>query len=147
MLVRPSDEQLATVAYELHQRAVRLAQAWFAAGLELARVLDRIRREQLYRFLGYETFEEYLAAPELGWSLRTYQRFRALAEWAERREIPGERLARIGVRKAEALAQHDLVLTATVSDPSEQRRVLDELLDEAEQCAYRDFLVRIRERL
>ncbi|MCS7294972.1 MAG: hypothetical protein NZ761_06215 [Dehalococcoidia bacterium] len=145
---RAADErELAAIAHELHQRAVRLLQAWFATGLELVRVLERIRREQLYRYLGYDSFEEYLAAPDLGWSLRTYQRFRALAEWAERRAIPDERLARIGVRKAEALAQHDLLLTASVPDQNEQRRVLDELLDEAEQTAYRDFVVRVRERL
>ncbi len=59
---------VATAAWDLHQRAIALTQAVRRCWVELGQVFLAIEQQQHYRTLGYASFEEYLAQPELGYS-------------------------------------------------------------------------------
>lgn len=50
----------------IHRRIVRLKQQGMATFLELAVCLKAVRDNKLYEKMDYETFEAYIASPELG---------------------------------------------------------------------------------
>lgn len=52
-------------ALELHNRVISLKGKLFNIFIELGEALSKMHRGKLYKPLGYRTFEEYIASPEV----------------------------------------------------------------------------------
>lgn len=92
----------ADVAWSVHRNVVTLRTEFEQKGFELGQALARIQRERLYELLGHDTFESYLADPEVSVSRRHAYRLITVA----RAYVPSmaHEVAAMGVAKAEMVA-------------------------------------------
>ena len=58
-------------AFELHQKILNLGKQMNIGFFELAGIFKTIRDEKIYKDLGYGSFKEYLALPEMPYELPT----------------------------------------------------------------------------
>ena len=63
--------ELALVAHKRHQRILNIAQQMNQGAIVLGKELYEMKENEEYEALGYETFESYLAMPELSFKRRT----------------------------------------------------------------------------
>jgi hypothetical protein len=116
-------------AYKIHRQLVELKHTVEASGLIMGKLLYDIQEQQIYQQLGYGTFEEYLADPELSFKRSTaYNLKKTYKQWVldygysidELGEIGFERLLEVGkvatpetkdswLNKAQALSRSDLL--------------------------------------
>ena len=68
-------------AFELHKSIVRLKVQMGVAFLELGRLLKEIRDKELFKVLGYDSFQAYLTDSELGFKRRTAYYYIEIYEW------------------------------------------------------------------
>ena len=63
--------ELALIAHKRHQRILSVAQSMNQGAVILGKELYEMQTNEEYKALGYETFEAYLAMPELSFRRRT----------------------------------------------------------------------------
>ena len=132
-------EERAEYAFGLHQRIVSLIRRITEQIFELTDYLKQMRDERLYEYLGYSSFKEYLASPEIGWSLATFNRYHQIVEFWRRYGIPQEELPELGVSKASVLAQYEPIIEAKYPEESERQEVVRTLVLEAKDLSVGDF--------
>ena len=73
--------------------------------LVLGRLLKENRDSSLYKFLGHDTFEEYLGAPELGFKRSTaYNLIKLIELYSVKLGVPDNRLVAVGTTKLGKIA-------------------------------------------
>lgn len=108
-------------AHELEQQVVVGCRTIRTAWLHLAAFLHEINAERLYTLLGYETFNEWLGAPEISLSRsHAYALIGSYVEFVIERGIAPESIATIEATKlAEtlpALRRGDVQVEAAIAD-------------------------------
>ena len=125
-------------AYQVHGQVMQALRVMNGAWLVLAKLLVEVRSERLYQDLGYDSFDEYLATPELGLDGRTVRRwlaaYEATVHLVNGAVIDEERLLAIGSTKLEAVRP----LLDAGADP-------EEVLSRAEALSVRDLKLSMRE--
>lgn len=94
---------LAREAHALHERVVGLVQRGNAVALQLGGALSSMHDRELYRALGYATWQEYVAQPEISITVRTAYRWMSFAECATVAELSPADAATLGPVKAEII--------------------------------------------
>lgn len=144
-LVIPPEKpvDVAALAFRLHEDVRALVGTIRTAFLELGTRLRLINDFSLYRELGHETFESYLADPEVQCDLRRteiYRLIRAARVFVPsvgQPPLPVEAVAALGITKADLLAP-------AVARADEDERA--ELLAVARSLSVRDLRSALRER-
>ena len=94
-------------AYERHRRIVELRDTLERNALELGEALYWFEREKQYRQLGYDSFNAYLADPDVNIGRSTAFKFkRVYALFVLRLECPAAGLLEAGADKLEVIAPH-----------------------------------------
>jgi len=127
--------ETAGAAWNRHQKIVALRNQAEATFLELGKELYWFEKEKQYLDLGYETFEEYIASPDIDLRRRTafllkqiYRRFELELK------VPGPALLATGTGKLKEIVPH-------VSHENK-----DELLAQAQALSYHDLRKWLRTR-
>ena len=103
---KPKLEKIADAAFENDQLIKRLASHLTLGFLEFGRLLKDNRDKNYYEALGYETFEEYIANPELSLSRTTIYRFiRVFEVYVEKLKLPKKELALVGCSKLDLIKE------------------------------------------
>lgn len=99
--VRSDQERAVTAAYQQEARIVGLVKDIRAKWVELAEQLYLFQQSQAYATLGYESLEQWLAAPDIEMSRRTFFALtEAYRELVVNRNVQLTRLAGIDMTKA-----------------------------------------------
>jgi len=130
-------ERIAERAWSLHCEVVRYITSINETFLDLGRVLRTIHDERLYVQLGYDTFESYIASPEVSLSRTLVYRLLRAVKIVESGLVPEETAQAIGVSKLDAIAPY-----IEKAPPD----TVTEVLVEAQSLSYRDLNERLRER-
>jgi len=111
------------IAEENHQLILRLKETLTNGFLLLGEKLSKCQKEQLYLVLGYDTFEEYIASPDIGFKRSwVYDLMRIYRTFVEQLKISPEKLQRIGVTKL--LTIETIVNNSNYNDWLEKANVL-----------------------
>lgn len=124
--------------WALHQQVVQLITLANKAFIQLGRLLTIIEEERLYEFLGYRTFNEYLASPEVCLHRTTVFRLTRIAKLVDRGVVSEHDAIQIGATRLNIAAR------ALEEAPPEQR---EEIIHEAKTLTVGDLRQRIRERI
>ena len=73
-------------AQDVHQRALDDIAGAYVSAWQLAHAFYDLYEQRAYITLGYETLNEYLASPGIGYSLKTFRDYKAV--WAGVRRQP-----------------------------------------------------------
>jgi len=112
-----------------HQAIIELKEMLTEGFLLLAEKLYFCQQKELYKELGYETFEEYIAIPELGFKRAwVYELLRIYRVYIEKYNIDKDILKKIGVTKL-------ALLTSVVDDNN-----YDDWLSKANTLSVSDLL-------
>lgn len=112
-IVRDIDES-ATLAHENREALVRIRLESGKLGFALARLLKENRDKSYYKLLGYDSFEEFLADPDISMRRSTvYNYIRIYELFVERLKLDEAMLAEIGTRRLQ------LVSPVVENDPKE----------------------------
>jgi hypothetical protein len=128
-----AQQALAKEAFEVERRIVANAQSISVATWELSKDLYELHERGLFRALGYDTLEEFLAMPELGMSRAQF--FRLTRTWRDLvvvRQVPEER-----VRALEPSKVHEVLPKVMKGDA-----ILNDALDDAEHLGFRDLRIK-----
>lgn len=94
-------------AYVLHEQVVVARNSLAVNMVELGRLLYEVREKKTYEALDYQTFNSYLAMPELGFSQRqAYYLISIYEKMALQMGIPAETIAQIGEAKSIIIKDH-----------------------------------------
>lgn len=125
-------------AQQVHQEIIRCKEVLTEGFLYLGQKLCECQKERLYLQLGYETFEEYLADPEIQVFIKRawiYELMKAYRVFIQQHNIDIEMLKQIGITKL------------TVIAPIVNKENADELLEQAKTLTVSDLqLIRAAER-
>ena len=135
------NKRLATIAFNLHTRILRIKTQINQEFWVLGKYLKEMRDRKLYKALGYDTFEAYIASPELSIRrsgayelINIYETLSAHAELAdEMKQIDKRKLSRITqfrdredfpewVSKAKVLTYEDLSKEILIAKGKEEVR-------------------------
>lgn len=86
MIYMEEKNQKSEKAFELHSKIINFGRRANVAFYDLAGIFKEIRDQKIYEDLGYKSFKEYLAIPEMPFELPTvysYIRIREVAESIE----------------------------------------------------------------
>ena len=87
-------------AFEVHQDILILKKQMGMAFVELGRLLKKIRDEEYYQVLGYDTFTSYVINSDLGFKRRTAYYYIEIYEWfVEKLGYKVQAVAKIGYDK------------------------------------------------
>jgi len=118
-------------AFKLDQQLKHLKRTVEASGLVMGKILYEIQEDRLYEVLGYDTFEQYLADPELSFKRSTaYNLKKIYKQWVleygysidELQDVGYDRLLKAGkmatkktadewLEKAKSLSRTDLEIS------------------------------------
>jgi len=94
-----SEVGLATQAHQLHEQLLGLVRQAAFYSYQMGAILKKIRDEEAWKSLGYETFNSYFASPELGLKKTSVYRAIRLVEvfpqFEEVKDIPVSKLTTI----------------------------------------------------
>ena len=134
----PSSDE-AQHAWAVHQRVVQLITIANKAYIELGRLLDRIQQERLFEKLGYKSFKEYLASPEVSLHQSTVFRLIRIARMVDEGLVSEHDAIQIGSTR--------LYIASRALEAANTPEEREEILHEARTLAMRDLRHRMRERL
>lgn len=124
-------------AWRVHSQVIEARERVERSFLDLARLLRQVRDEKLFRALGYESFEAWLADPEISLSRTVAYRLITALDAVDRYQIPEPLAVEIGVSRLE------LAAPMLRDVPAPEREIV---LHEAKELSYRDLAARVRER-
>ena len=129
----------ATQAFELHRNILNLKEIVGQSSLLLGENLSELKRRGWYKTLGHETFEEYLASPEVSFSRTTaYNLIKVFELWIEKFGYKTEQL--------EGVAYDKLLLAGQAIDDDEVDTLQAEVwLNNAKTLSRSDLRVLIDE--
>jgi hypothetical protein len=123
-----------THAYRLHQKLISLKHAVEASGILMGQMLYEIQEKELFKTLGYDTFEQYLADPELSFGRATaYKLKKIYKQWVLDYGYNIDELEKIG--------QERLLEAGKVATPENQK----EWLIKATSLSMSDLVLEVRE--
>ncbi len=134
------DAQVAAAAWQLHETIVALKSEITRRSLQLGRALGLLRDERLYVALGYDTFEAYLASPEVTISRTQAYRVIALVEGVER--LPDAALDTAAL-EAMGVSRAEIALPLIRAAATEEERAA--WVADAQTLSVRDLRERVRE--
>ena len=130
-------EKLADEAYENHNLLSRLCTSTEAYNLEIGRLLYEINKAELYKNLGYDTFNSYIAQPEFHLSRAMAYMYKHVWErFVIELGIDPKELAEAGISKLQAVLPFaepnnaaDLISKAKGLSRSDLKAELDEMFE------------------
>lgn len=118
-------------AYTLHEQVVVARNSLAVNMVELGRLLYEVREKKTYEALDYQTFNSYLAMPELGFSQRqAYYLISIYEKMALRFGISSATIAQIGEARAIIIKDH-------ISEENKE-----EIIDEAITLSRADLIAK-----
>ena len=106
-LSHPRQAELGKAAFKRHQRIVDLRAGIERDCVELGRELYELRRHKEWRLLGYDSFEAYIATPEVNMSKTSAYRFiRVYAHFVLYLKCSTVALVQAGISKLDWLISH-----------------------------------------
>lgn len=101
-----SDEDKASAGHALEQEIIDDSQQVMARYLRIGRNLHLVSKNHLYKLLGYESFDEWRAQPEMGLSRATsYALMKVFDTFIERLKVDYKRLEGVDWTKLYAISQ------------------------------------------
>ncbi|MCD6429384.1 hypothetical protein J7L09_01680 [bacterium] len=86
-------KQKSKIAFELHQKIKKIKDNIAVSYIYLAKYLKEIKEKKLYKYLSYNSFEEYLSSPELQIShTKAYDLIRIYTKYCEEFGVPLEEM-------------------------------------------------------
>lgn len=96
----------ANKAHENYEKTVQARANIEGNFIVLGILLQENQRDALYKFLGYDTFNEYLGTPELGFKRSTAYKLIALINlYVDKLKVPANRLIGVGSTKLDAISR------------------------------------------
>ena len=93
-------------AHDNYEKTVRTRAGLEGGFIVLGMLLKESQEDSLYKFLGYDSFNEYLGAPELGFKRSTaYKLIGLISLFVDKLKIPETRLIGVGSTKLGAIAK------------------------------------------
>ncbi|MEW6095684.1 MAG: hypothetical protein AB1567_04040 [bacterium] len=126
-------------AFRIYQEILDLKKTLSYSFIELGKRFYIIEVQQLYRVLGYETFPEFIASPEIGFQLSWVKKLMKLWEtYCLRLEISEEKIAKIDIRR---LLQVMPIIRENIGD----KKIVSEWIEKARVLPNIDFKLEILE--
>lgn len=98
--MEPMQKIQTTQAFRIHRELVNLKNTVETSGLYMGKLLYEIQENLLYLKLGYDTFEQYLADPELSFKRATaYNLKKTYKQWVLDYGFPIEEVGTIGFER------------------------------------------------
>lgn len=97
---------IADRAHKNYENTIRAKSGIESGFIVLGILLQENQRDGLFKFLDYDSFNEYLGAPELGFKRSTaYKLINLVTLYVDKLKVPEDRLIGIGSTKLDAIAK------------------------------------------
>lgn len=125
------------LTFAIHQNIVRAKKTQDAVFLVIGKMLKIFKEKQLFKFLDFETFEQYLASEEVDFSReKAYLYIRIYEMFVLRFQLGDEEISKLGVARLQMLVP----LLKEIVDRDEAIKKIEELGD----LRYNDFVKKVK---